>query len=619
MTPAEGSERNHHVSDMVFGRRYRVTEKIGVGGMAEVFKAVDEVLGRTVAVKVLHSHYAANPSFIARFRQEAQAAANLSHPGIVNIYDWGQDDSTYYIVMEFVHGTNLKDLITERGPVDPAKVAEYGLRVAEALSVAHGYDIIHRDIKPHNIVLTPGGAIKVMDFGIARAGNTQMTQTGSVLGTAHYVSPEQAQGRDLTPASDLYSLGVVLYELATGRVPFDADTPVAVALKQVNEEPVPPSKINPSIPRSLEAVIMRAMAKNPADRYASAVEMGRDLSRVASGRTIESAMNDSRDMDTTTVMPKIGSDGERVGPPRVRAVPRRRNPWPWVALVTILLIIAFGAAWGLGVFETTPRVVVPNLTGMSEQQVTDALDEIGLSVGAVTFEYSEEPSGTVLSHNPEAGTEVEVPSEISVVFSKGTEQLGIPNLVGMSEPEALAGIRLAGFELNLIQREYSDQPEGAVIRQTPEADSLAPPGALVTIVVSKGLELREIPPVGGMTQPDARRQLEAAGFAVKVAEEFSDTVARGTVIGQSPTAGASINVGGEVTIRVSKGRDLVKVPRVIDMREEQAIAALQAAGFEVDIQEQVSPDDGIVLTQDPIPDFSAPRGSLVIIYVGVRP
>ncbi|MEN6429433.1 MAG: protein kinase, partial [Coriobacteriales bacterium] len=271
---------------MVFGRRYRVTERIGSGGMADVYKAVDEVLGRTVAVKVLHPRYAAESNFIARFRQEASAAANLSHPSIVNIYDWGQDNGTYYIVMEYVKGTDLKTLVEQNGPLDPMRAADYAAQVCSALAVAHGYDIIHRDIKPQNIVLTPDGTLKVMDFGIARAGNTTMTQTGSVLGTAQYISPEQAQGRPLGPASDLYSLGVTLYELVTGRLPFDGDTPVAVALKQVNEEPVPPRRIRPSIPPSLEAVILRAMRKDPAERYASASEMRDDLKRVLNGGTV---------------------------------------------------------------------------------------------------------------------------------------------------------------------------------------------------------------------------------------------------------------------------------------------------------------------------------------------
>jgi len=313
------------VEELIFGRRYKVTEKIGSGGMADVFKAVDEVLGRTVAVKVLHARYASDPNFVARFRQEAQAAANLSHPNIVNMYDWGRDGDTYYIVMEYVKGTDLKSLVTSQGPLDPRKVAEYGAQVCSALAVAHGYDIIHRDIKPQNIVLTPDGTIKVMDFGIARAGNTTMTQTGSVLGTAQYISPEQAQGKPLTPASDLYSLGVTLYELATGTLPFDGDTPVAVALKQVNDEPVPPRQVRASIPPALEAVILRALRKNPADRYASASEMRDDLQRVANGQSAVGGIYGARQTPTRRVCCRQSSAPRAPGPPVRHACSRYRS------------------------------------------------------------------------------------------------------------------------------------------------------------------------------------------------------------------------------------------------------------------------------------------------------
>lgn len=602
---------------MIFGRRYRVTEKIGSGGMAEVYKAVDEVLGRTVAVKVLHSHYASDPAFVARFRQEAQAAANLSHPGIVNIYDWGQDDNTYYIVMEYVRGTDLKSLVEERGPIDAVKVAEYAAQVCAALSVAHGYDIIHRDIKPHNIVLTPDGTVKVMDFGIARAGNTQMTQTGSVLGTAHYVSPEQAQGRSLTATSDLYSLGVVLYELTTGRVPFDADTPVAVALKHVNDDPVPPRELNPAIPSGLEAVILRAMRKNPADRYASAEEMRRDLTRVASGRTVETPPPSRA--DETSVMPAVGGAADRPGSSRVRPVPRRRNPWPWVALVALLLIAGLAAAWAFGLFDTEPKVVVPDLVGMTELEAQEALESVELSVGPIEYRHSEEPSGTVISHDPSAGSEVAPGSEVELTISSGIEQFAIPDLVGLTESEALAELRKAGFELNTIERRFSGEPDGVVIEQTPAAGEQAPAGALVTLVISKGVEIKKVPSVTGKSLADARSILEADGFRVNVVEEFSDTVSQGLVISQSPDGNASLEAGGQVTIRVSKGRDTVQMPRVIDKTEAEAVAELEGLGFDVRIEYQVSPDDGIVITQDPVPGFDAERGQRVIIYVGRLP
>ncbi|MCL2757107.1 MAG: protein kinase, partial [Coriobacteriia bacterium] len=276
--------------DRVFGGRYRLTERIGLGGMAEVFKATDEVLGRTVAVKVMLPQFASDPSFATRFRQEAQAAANLQSPYIVNIYDWGHEeagstaDGTYYIVMEYVRGTDLKTAIEQRGAINQRKVAEIGSQVCAALSVAHGYDIIHRDIKPHNIMVQPDGNTKVMDFGIARANNANLTQTGSVLGTAYYVSPEQAQGKTLSAATDIYSLGVCLYEAATGQVPFEGSDPVSIAVKQVNDEPVPPRTVNPKIDPAFELIILKAMAKDPADRFTTVDQMRVALNEYLAGR-----------------------------------------------------------------------------------------------------------------------------------------------------------------------------------------------------------------------------------------------------------------------------------------------------------------------------------------------
>lgn len=604
------------MEDLVFGRRYRATEKIGSGGMADVYKAVDETLGRTVAIKVLHAHYASDPGFVARFRQEAQAAANLSHPNIVNIYDWGRDDDTYYIVMEYVRGTDLKTLVSQKGPLDPFKAAEYCAQVCAALSVAHGYDIIHRDIKPHNIVLTPDGTIKVMDFGIARAGNTTMTQTGSVLGTAHYVSPEQAQGRTLTAASDLYSLGVVLYELTTGELPFNGDSPVAVALKQVNEEPVPPRQIDPDIPPSLEVVILRAMQKQPQERFASAEEMRRELTRVASGRMVEApaVIAGGSRPDETSVMPVV------TGTARPRTVRRKKNPWPWVALIAGLLIVAVGSAWAFGLFDTTPKVVVPGVIGMTENEAADALTAVELEVGTIDRTFSEEPSGTVLSQTPEPGVKLEVGGSVSLTVSKGKELFGMPDFVGMTETEAMKAVRDAGFELGDIKREYNKEvPDGQVFKQDPPANANVPGGSLVTLYISKGTQLAQVPDVVNQKQGDAKIALEKAGFSVKVVDEASDTVTKGLVIRQSPDGGVSVEAGSQITIVVSTGPRMVQVPNVIDKTESDARKILTDAGLLVDVQYQTSPDDGIVLTQDPFAPFEAKYGSTVTIWVGKTP
>lgn len=608
---------------MLFGRRYRAIEKIGSGGMAEVYKAVDEVLGRTVAVKVLHPRYASEPNFVARFRQEAQAAANLSHPSIVNIYDWGRDDDTYYIVMEYVNGTDLKSLVEHNGALDPIKVAEYGIQVCSALAVAHGYDVIHRDIKPHNIVITPDGTVKVMDFGIARAGNTTMTQTGSVLGTAQYISPEQAQGRALGPASDLYSLGVTLYELATGRLPFDADTPVAVALKQVNEQPVPPRQIRPSIPASLEAVIMKAMRKNPAERYQSATEMRDDLKRVVNGASVVVSEPPAY-ADQTSVMPAVErAERQRIATaPPLRQVPQRRvQPWVWVLIAAVVILGGLGVAWGLGAFGAS-TVAIPTVLGMTEQEATSLITSQSLIVGSVTTDNSDEYElGRVMRQDPAAGGRVKKGTAINLVISAGVAQVEVPPVIGMTEGDAISAIEGANLVVALpVLREFSKGvPEGQVISSEPTAGSQVPKGSKVTIVVSKGTELAKVPDVVAKKQADAEAAIKAAGFKVKVTQDFSDTTPSGTVISQTPDANVSVDAGSTITIVVSKGPGTVVLPDVTSMTEADAKSELAGLGLKVTVVYEVSPDVGVVINQDPLPTTTVAKGSTVTIKVGKAP
>ena len=614
------------MEDLVFGRRYRVTEKIGSGGMADVYKAVDEVLGRTVAVKVLYARYAAEPNFVARFRQEAQAAANLSHPNIVNIYDWGRDGETYYIVMEYVNGRDLKSLVTEHGPLDPLKAAGYAEQVCAALGVAHGYDIIHRDIKPHNIVLTPDGTTKVMDFGIARAGNTTMTQTGSVLGTAQYISPEQAQGRPLGPASDLYSLGITLYEMVTGRVPFDADTPVATALMQVNDEPVPPRQVRGSIPPGLEAVILRAMRKDPAERYASAAEMRDDLRRVIAGEpAVGGAYGGGADIGHTSVLPAV----DRTVTPRAEAAPpvrpipeRNMSPWVWVAVAALLLALAVAGTYALGVFGTN-GVIVPTLTGLTEDEAIAALEEAELTIGERgTENHDTVELGLIVRQDPEAGSKVEKGTAVNVVISLGIAQLEVPNLTEMTEGEAIAILRdpESGLDYDKTIRETNtDVPKGDVIRTEPAAGALVPKGTRVILYVSEGVAQVKVPDVVGKPRANAEADLRAAGLAVRVNEVFHDTVAKGAVVSQKPDANVLVEAGSTVTIDVSKGPEVILVPDVRGKTEAEAKAELEAAFLVPKVVYVDSPDDGIVVNQFPIPGASAKRGDTVEIEVGKLP
>ena len=556
----------------------------------------------------------------------SEAAANLSHPNIVNIYDWGRDGEAYYIVMEFVAGTDLKTLVTERGPLDPAKAAEYASQVCAALSVAHGYDIIHRDIKPHNIVLTPDGGVKVMDFGIARAGNTTMTQTGSVLGTAQYISPEQAQGRPLTPASDLYSLGVTLYELVTGRVPFDGDSPVATALMQVNDTPTPPRQIRGSIPPGLEAVILRSLRKDPAERYASAAEMREDLKRVIGGEpAIGGAYGGSSESDRTSVLPAV----ERTSTPRtavapqVRQIPERRtSPWVWVLAIVVLIALGLGGAYALGYLGPS-GIVVPTLTGLDEAGAEAALAQAGLVLGERgTANDNDVAIGLIISQDPPAGEEVEEGTAVNIVISMGIAQVEVPNLVDQTEADAIGVLRADGSGLDYDRTigEYNaDVEKGVVIRTEPEAGAQVPEGTRVILYVSLGVEQVKVPDVVGKPVADATADLKAAGLEVKTNEVFDDTAAVGLVISQSPDGNVLVEMGSTVTIEVSKGPEIILVPDVRDKTEQEAKDLIVAAGLTPNVVYVDSLDDGLVVNQFPIPGASASRGDVVEIEVGKLP
>jgi beta-lactam-binding protein with PASTA domain/tRNA A-37 threonylcarbamoyl transferase component Bud32 len=602
----------------VFGNRYRTTEKLGSGGMADVYKAMDEVLGRTVAVKVMHAHYSDDPQFVQRFRHEAQAAANLSHPNIVNMYDWGQQDDTYYIVMEYVRGTDLKALIQQRGPADPLKAAEYAAQVCAALSVAHGYGIIHRDIKSHNLVLTPDGTVKVMDFGIARAVNTTMTQTGSVFGTAQYVSPEQAQGRDLGPQTDLYSLGVVLYEMTTGKLPFDGDTPVSVALKHVNDTPVPPRQIDADIPPAVEAVILRALEKDPAKRYSSADQMRDDLMRAAQGRPVGASPR----VGDTTVMPAVGP-ATAAGEVRRKAVPQRRGvpAWVWVVVFALFLAIGFGAAWALGLFGAG-SVKVPNVGGMTAAVARKAIESAGLKVGNVDTKPDDTvEEGKVVSTDPAIGASVPKGQAVDIVLSAGPTLVKVPPVVALTEGEAIAALQAAGFDVALpIQREFTDKYDaGFVSQQEPLANSSAPKGSKVTIYVSKGVEMVPVPYVVDKTKADAITALQKAGFTVAPKDQFSATVPIGKVVDQKPAGGGKAPNGSEVIIYVSAGPEMVVVPDVDGMSESDAKAKLISVGLVPNATDRPGvalPKIGRVVGQLPAAGTSVVKGSTVTIEIG---
>ena len=601
----------------VFGNRYQVTEKIGMGGMAEVYKATDSTLGRTVAIKVMLPQYAADENFAARFRQEAQAAANLNSPYIVNIYDWGKDADSYYIVMEYVRGTDLKTAIQQRGHIHPRKVAEIGSQVCSALAVAHTYDIIHRDIKSANIMVKADGNVKVMDFGIAQAGKPGMTTDSSVLGTAHYVSPEQAQGKTLTPASDLYSLGVVMYEASTGQLPFDGPDVVSVAMKQVSEQPVPPRQINPDIDPALEQIIMKAMSKDPMQRYSSATEMKHAIDDYLRGNMVNSAATQvlyDKNAGATSVMNPTTATATATDASKKKKKSKKKIV---IAIILIAAIIAIlvGVGFATGAFGGG-KVTVPDVTGQTLEEATSELEDAGLEVG-ITYESSDEAEeNIVISQDPAALTKVEKGSTVNITVSSGEEEaelVEVPNLSGLTASDAEQQLSDAGL-VGQSDTAYSDEYEaGEIFDQDPAAFTEVAKGSTVTYTISLGEETAEevnVPDVIGLSAETATSTLENRGFQVAEKEISSDYHEEGEVADQSPEAGTTEPAGSTITIYVSTGPDDVEIPDVTGMSYSEARSTLKSAGFQVSKQGTGS----IVMSYSPT--GTAESGTKITVTLG---
>lgn len=596
----------------MLGGRYQVQDKIGTGGMATVYRGQDQVLGRTVAIKTMLPQYANDPSFAARFKQEAQAAAALSSPYIVSVYDWGKDGESYYIVMEYLRGTDLKSGIRKHGALDSRKVAQIGSQIAQALSVAHRHDIIHRDIKPQNIMVQPDGNIKVMDFGIARAKNSSLTTDNSVLGTAHYVSPEQSTGKPLGPTTDIYSLGIVMYEAATGRVPFAGDDAISVAMKQVNEAPQPPSLINPNVDPALEAIILRCMEKTPADRYQSADELARALRDFIAGRaTISSNTTvsprivtppqptsrlDRRGIDGSNTYMTRGGDTGRLNRVHSReeadeldrreSKRRKRNVILGVLGALVVLALAgFAIAQMLG--NSAQQYLVPQFVGQTRDQATQTLNaqDSHFKLGTVTESYSDSaPEGQVIDQTPSANRQAAEGTAINLVVSKGAKPAAavkVPDLTNKTPSEAESALAAVGLKArNGDSVESDDVAVGYVATQEPAAGSDAKAGDTITYHLSSGKGKADVPDVTEMTEERASEVLKEAGFKVNTQEQPSSSVPEGRVISQSPANGKA-DKGSTVTIVVSSGAQSGSVPNVVGKDFESAQTTLENAGFQV--------------------------------------
>jgi len=596
--------------------RYRLLRRIGSGGMADVWLAQDSHLQRQVALKVLHQRFAQDREFVERFRREAEAAAGLQHPNIVAVFDRGDVDGTYYIAMQLLEGRSLKEAI-DAGLTPPQAV---GLvrQVLEAAGFAHRHGVVHRDLKPQNAIVDAEGKVTVTDFGIARAGASEITQVGSVMGTPHYLSPEQAQGQEATAVSDLYSVGVILYEALTRRVPFEADSAVAIAMKQVSHVPQRPSSINPGVSPALDAVTMRALEKDPGQRFQSAE---------AFVAALEAALREPGAVGGGTAAfaplpPPVVAPEEAVA---AEEEERRGRRWLWVL---VALAVLLGLLAGLALTRDT-NTEVPGVTGNQLNVAISLLEQNGFKVGEVDRVQRDVAAGTVLEQDPRGG---ETPLDcaflsffcskpkVALTVSAGPGSAQVPGTAGKSQEDAVAALEEAGFE-PVVRPVNSEEVEaGLVIKSDPSGGSTATRGSTVVLTVSKGPKLAKVPVLVGSQRSVAVQQIRGRGLSPEVEEEESSTAA-GEVIRQSPSAGSELPRGSTVTIVVSEGREQATVPNVIGDERRQAVEALRAAGLDPDVQEQpteVPPQVGRVTDQFPPPGSEVEPGTGVTIVVGKR-
>jgi eukaryotic-like serine/threonine-protein kinase len=609
--------------------RYRILRRIGSGGMADVYCAEDTHLGRQVALKVLHRRFAQDQEFVERFRREASAAAGLQHPNVVGVFDRGRHDGTYYIAMEHLPGRTLKEIVSSEAPLAQDRVIDFGIQILQAAGFAHRHGVIHRDFKPHNVIVDEHAHAKVTDFGIARAGASEMTETGSIMGTAQYLSPEQAQGHAVTAASDLYSIGVMLYEMLAGRLPFEGESAVSVALKHLSEPPPPISQFRPDVHPALESVVMAALAKDPARRWQTADDFAAALQAAAA--QIEAGPGAGQDTAAFAPipMPVPAEDGTAATQPADTSAPlvapvdepvrERKRRWPWftIGLLTLLLaaFLIFLAVSGL---TSTEKREVPRVTGKQLVEAREILERRGFEVEE-TRVRSELPLDQVLDQDPDAGEEVEKGSTIVLEVSGGPGTVRVPSVQGLPVKQAIDELRERGLRPDVDRRPSDTVREGLALRTVPGAGEVVDRGEVVKLFISSGPELVAVPEVIGLSRETAEDRISDAGLVASVQEQESEEP-EGEVIAQDPVAGTELERGDTVAITVSTGIETVDVPNVLGLSGRDAAAQLRADGL-VPVQRETEvtdpAEDGKVIDQRPGAGTEVEEGREVVIVIGV--